>query len=138
MGCASYKVNIKRNDLLMNKNRMWLAVFLCGMSIWTYKVFNTAQAYSVAKTALENRIEIDDSLGKYDISHDLWFSVFSALRYGEVQRFEFHINGNKDEAASYVEVVKTEDKWEVSCVYVVNGEYLNKIILNECSRVQKT
>ena len=84
MDCACYTLNIKRNDLLMNKNRIWLAVFLCGMSIWTYKIFNTAQAYSVAKTALENRIEIDDSLGKYNISYDWWFGVFRALRYGEV------------------------------------------------------
>ena len=117
---------------------MWLAVFLCGMSIWTYKVFNTAEAYSVAKTALENRVEIDESLGKYNITYDWWFGVFRALRYGEVQEFEFHINGNKADAISAVEVVKREDTWEVSCVIVVNGEYLNNSILHECIGVQKT
>jgi hypothetical protein len=122
----------------MNKNRMWLAVFLCGMSIWTYKVFNTAEAYSVAKTALENRVEIDESLGKYNITYDWWFGVFRALRYGEVQEFEFHINGHKADAISSVELVKRDDVWEVSCVIVVNGEYLNNSILHECIGVQKT
>lgn len=117
----------------MNKNRMWLVVFLCGISIWTYKVFNTSQAYSVAKTALENRVEIDESLGKYNITYDWWFGVFRALRYGDIQEFEFHLSGNKDDAISVVEVVKKENSWEVSCINVVNGEYLNKKIIHECN-----
>ncbi len=121
----------------MNKNKMWLAVFLCGMCIWTYKVFNTTQAYIVAKAALENRIEIDESIGKYDITYDWWFGVFRALRYGDIQEFEFHITGNIDEAVSVVEVVKKENTWEVSCIKVVNGEYLNKKIIQECNGAQK-
>ncbi len=80
----------------MKKNRMWLVVFLCGITIWSYKVFNMVQAYSVAKLAVENRFEIHESLGKYNLTYDWWFGVFRALRYGDIQEFEFHITGNID------------------------------------------
>lgn len=122
----------------MKKNRMWLVVFLCGITIWSYKVFNMVQAYSVAKLAVENRFEIHESLGKYNLTYDWWFGVFRVLRYGDVQEFEFHLSGHKDEAISVVEVIKKENSWEVICVKVVHGEYLNKKIIQECNGAQKT
>ena len=125
-------------NLLMKKNNIWVIVIVCGICIWTYKVFNTTQAYYVAKTALENRTEIRESLGEYRVKYDWWFGIFRALRYGEVQEFEFHINGNKADAISVVEVVKKQDEWKVSCINVVNGEYLNKRIIYECNGIQKT
>ncbi|CCQ10134.1 hypothetical protein PALB_9990 [Pseudoalteromonas luteoviolacea B = ATCC 29581] len=128
---------VEWSDSVMNRNRMWLIVLLLGMSIWTYKVFNTALAYIVAKSAIENRVEIDESLGQYNITYDWWFGVFRALRYGEVQEFEFHLAGNKSNAISVVEVVKKENAWVVTCVNVVNGEYLNKKIIHECNSVRK-
>lgn len=116
----------------MNKNILWLLVIVAGLSFWAYKVFNTTQAYQVAKATIENRTEITQSIGTYEISYDWWFGVFRALRYGEVQEFEFHLNANKQEAVSVVEVVKKAGIWQVTCTKVVKGEYLNKRIINEC------
>jgi hypothetical protein len=120
----------------MNKNKMWLIIIVFGICIWTYKVFNTTQAYFVAKEAIENRAEISESLGNYKVTYDWWFGVFRALRYGKVQEFEFHIMGNKTEAISVVEVIKKQSMWEVSCVKVVNGEYLNNRIIHDCGGVR--
>ncbi len=116
----------------MNKSRLWLVLILCGMTVWSYKVFNTAQAFTVAKAELENRTEISQPLGEYSISYDWWFGVFRALRYGEIQEFEFHLQGEKDDAISVVEVVKKQDAWRVSCIKVVSGEYLNKKLIQDC------
>tara|TARA_R110000868_G_scaffold22870_11_gene93273 strand:+ start:244 stop:594 length:351 start_codon:yes stop_codon:yes gene_type:complete len=116
----------------MNKNILWLLVIVAGLSFWAYKVFNTAQAYQVAKTAVENQHEITQSIGTYEISYDWWFGVFRALRYGEVQEFEFHLKANEQEAISVVEVVKTDGIWQVTCLKAVKGEYLNKRIIDDC------
>tara|TARA_R110002167_G_scaffold51425_7_gene148832 strand:- start:1192 stop:1581 length:390 start_codon:yes stop_codon:yes gene_type:complete len=119
----------------MNKNIVWLLVIVGGFSFWAYKIYNTTQAYYVAKTTIENRIEIEQSLGTYKVTYDWWFGVFRALRYGKVQEFEFHISASKGDAVSVVEVVKTQSEWQVSCINVVNGQHLNKRIIQECNGV---
>lgn len=116
----------------MNKKVLWLLVIVGGLSFWAFKVFNTIQAYQVAKTAFENRTEITQSIGSYEVNYDWWFGVFRALRYGEVQEFEFHLDANKEQAVSVVEVVKQNSVWQISCLKVVKGEYLNKRIIDEC------
>ena len=115
------------------KNTLWLIVIVLGICIWTYKVFNASQAYFVAKSAIENRSEIDDSLGQYDASYDWWFGVFRALRYSNVQKFEFHLDGVKADAVGMVEVTKNAGIWEATCISVVNGEYLNNRITHDCN-----
>ncbi|KXI27273.1 hypothetical protein [Paraglaciecola hydrolytica] len=118
---------------MMNKNMLWLIVIIAGMSFWAYKIFNTTQAYHHAKMAIQDRTELVQSLGHYEVTYDWWFGVFRALRYGAVQEFEFHLYADQAEAVGVVEVVKNDGHWAVSCINVVNGEYLNKRIIHDCN-----
>ncbi|GAA0856386.1 hypothetical protein [Aliiglaciecola litoralis] len=116
----------------MNKHKIWLVLIVSVLCVWTYKIYNTTQAYHTAIANIENHDEIEAALGNYRVTYDWWFGVFRALRYGKIQEFEFHLSGDKDDAVSVVEVVKDGTIWEVSCINVVNGKYLNNRIIQDC------
>ena len=122
----------------MNKNLLWLAVIVAGLSIWAHKIINAVNAYEIAKQTIDNRLDVSESLGDYSSSYDWWFGVFRALKYGEVQEFEFHLEAIKSDATGVVEVTKNTEGWKSSCVIVVNGEYLNNRIVDDCDHSRES
>ena len=115
----------------MNKTLIAAIVVILGLAYWTYKGLQTFQAYDLAVNELSERSEIRDALGSYEVNYDWWFGIFRALRYGKIQRFEFHLVGQRDSAVSNVTLEKNAG-WGITCVNVVNGEYLNKKIIHDC------
>src|SRR5688572_22985063 len=104
---------------MMNKVFIVLVILVLGLAYWTYKGVQMFQAYQVAIDELVDRPEIKESIGPYEIKYDWWFGVFRALRYGEVQEFEFHLNGQLDNAVSAINLKKNMG-WEITCINVVN------------------
>ena len=115
----------------MSKKLVFMSVVLLGLAWWTYKGVQTFQAYEFAVSELGRREAIREALGDYEISYDWWFGVFRALRHGEIQEFEFHLTGQRDNAISVVNLRKNAG-WEITCINVVNGEYLNNRIVHDC------
>src|SRR5690554_3266180 len=114
--------------LAKNKILVVAVVLIAGLAYWSYQGIQSFQAYQVAVHTLADRDEIRTALGPYEISYDWWFGVFRALRYQSVQEFEFHLNGRSADAIAVVNLQKSRD-WNVTCVNVVNGEYLNNRIV---------
>lgn len=107
------------------------AVVMAGLTYWAYQGVQTWQAYRLAHAELDGRPEIARAIGTYRLSYDWWFGVFRALRYREIQEFEFHLQGDAGAAVAVVNLRKAAG-WEITCVNVVNGEYLNKRIIQDC------
>lgn len=115
----------------MNKTLVVVGILAVGLGYWAFKGARTLQAYELARAELEGREEIRAALGPYDISYDWWFGVFRVLRYRDIQEFEFHLSGQKDSAIAAVDL-RSNAGWEITCVNVVNGEYLNNRIIHDC------
>jgi hypothetical protein len=116
---------------IMKKILVISIVLVMGLSYWAYRGAQTWQAYRLAVAELSDRSEISRALGAYELRYDWWFGVFRALRYREIQEFEFHIDGRRDDAIAVVNLERS-GAWKVICVNVVNGEYLNNRIIQDC------
>lgn len=106
-------------------------VLIAGLGYWAWQGAQTLRAYQVAVAELNERPEISRAIGPYQLSYDCWFGVFRVLRHREIQEFEFHLQGESGTAVAAVNLRKSAG-WEVSCVNVVNGEYLNNRIIQDC------
>ena len=115
----------------MNKVPIVIVVAVIGLAYWAYKGVQTFQAYQLAVAEIADREEIKEALGAYTISYDWWFGAFRVFRYEKVQEFEFHLNGEFDNAVSAVNL-RRDAGWEITCVNVVNGEYLNNHLIHDC------
>ena len=115
----------------MNKALIVAVIVILGLTYWLYKGAQTYQAYQLTVNELSGRDEIREALGAYEINYDWWFGIFRVLRYGQLQEFEFHLVGQRDSAVSAVNLIKNAE-WEITCVNVVNGEYLNNRIVHDC------
>jgi hypothetical protein len=115
---------------IIQKTKLVGLAICAGVVFWGYKGVQSYQAYQVANASLMNNQTVQQSLGKYHLSFDWWFAPFRALYSTKVQRFEFHLNGEKETAVAFVEVGKADD-WFIQRKKVVNGKYLNNTILDQ-------
>ena len=110
-----------------------MLVFILGMMfVFTaYRLYQASGAYRVAKASLEGDPQVAASLGDYALAYDWWEGAFR-IATGDISRFEFHLDGDRDDAIAYVEVSRGAD-WRTDCVRVINGQYLNQKIVDTCA-----
>jgi len=117
--------------ILMKRLVLVTAVLLAGLSYWAWQGMQIYQAYQLAHAELEVRPEITGAIGAYQLSYDWWQGAYRALRYRDFREFEFHLQGESGTAVAAVNMRKAAG-WEITCVNVVNGEYLNNRIIQDC------
>lgn len=105
----------------------WLVVLGAGLLFWGYRSVQTYMAYEVAMEHLGKDAAIETALGKYRVSFDWWLMAVRSPWEGDIRRFDFHLDGVKDDAVGSVEL-HWDRGWQIRCFKVVNGQYANKLV----------
>lgn len=114
-----------------NPKKLWALVLGTGILLWGYKGLETYAAYRVAAAEIASDTRLEKALGNYSVSFDWWLMAVRSPWEGDIRRFDFRLEGQKDSAVGSVELKKDGD-WQVSCVHVVNGRYANQQLVGGC------